>query len=69
MRLHSCDRLIAITLPEYERVRSDPRRFAVVGSDVVADMEDVVDETERFVVVMKREGVAADVAAEEGPRR
>jgi 5-bromo-4-chloroindolyl phosphate hydrolysis protein len=64
----SCDRVIAITIPEYQRVRSDPRRFAVMGSHLIADMEDVVDETDRFVVVRKREGVPADVASEEDPR-
>jgi hypothetical protein len=61
----SCDRVIAITLPEYERVRSDPRRFAVSGSHVIADVEDVVDGNDRFVVVMKREGTPADIATEE----
>ena len=63
----ACDGLIAITLPEYERIRSDPRRFAVVGNHVIADIEDVVEKTARFVVVEKREGTPADVAAEEDP--
>jgi hypothetical protein len=64
----SCERLIAITLPEYERVRRDGRQFAVVQGHVQADIEDVVDETERFVVVVKREGTPADVADREDPR-
>lgn len=64
----SCDRLIAITLPEYERVRSDASHFAVVVDHVIADVERVVDETDRFVVVAKREGTAAEVASEEDPR-
>jgi len=64
----SCDRLIAITTSEYERVRSDPQRFAVVRDHVIVDVERVVDETDRFVVVAKREGGPAEVAAEEDPR-
>jgi hypothetical protein len=64
----SCDRLIAITLPEYERVRSDARQFVVVHDHVIADVERVVEETDRFVLVAKREGVPATVAFEEDPR-
>ena len=64
----SCDRLIAITAPEYERVRSDARQFAVVRDHVMADMERPVYETDRFVVVTKREGMPASVASEEDPR-
>lgn len=64
----SCDRLIAISVAEYEGVRSDPRRFAVVRDHVLADLEDVVRETDRFVVVRKKEGIPAEVAEEENPR-
>ena len=62
-----CDRLIAITVPEYERVRANPRTFAVVRDHVMSDVERVVDETDRFVVVAKREGTPAEVAAAEDP--
>jgi hypothetical protein len=64
----SCDRLIAITLPEYERVRSDARHFAVVRDHVMEDVERVVEETDRFVVVAKLEGTPAKVASDEDPR-
>ena len=63
-----CDRLIAITIAEYERVRGDGRTFAVVREHVMADVERVVDETDRFVVVAKREGTPAVVASAEDPR-
>jgi hypothetical protein len=66
--LESCDRLIAITIPEYERVRSDARQFAVVRDHMVADVERLAYETDRFVVVTKREGVPAAVASEEDPK-
>lgn len=63
-----CDRVIAITIEEYESVRADPRQFAVVHDHVLRDVEQVVAETDRYTVVAKREGVAAAVAVEEDPR-
>jgi hypothetical protein len=63
-----CDRLLAMTLGEYEAVRADPRRFAVVSSHVMPDVEQVVDRTDRYVVVAKREGTPAAIAVEEDPR-
>jgi hypothetical protein len=63
-----CDRVIAITLDEYEQVRSDPRQFVVVREHVTEDVERVVQETDRFVLVAKREGTPAAVSKEEDPR-
>ncbi|HEY3211367.1 MAG TPA: hypothetical protein VGL18_16555 [Actinomycetota bacterium] len=64
----TCDRVIAITTDEYEQVRSDPRQFAVMRDHVMGNVERVVYETDRFVVVAKREGTPAEVATEEDPR-
>jgi hypothetical protein len=63
-----CDRLIAITIAEYESVRADPSQFAVVRAHVMPDLERVVAETDRYVVVAKRQGTPAAVAIEEDPR-
>jgi hypothetical protein len=63
-----CDRVIAITLAEYNSVRADPRQFVVVRAHVLADVEQVVSETDRYTVVAKREGTPAAVAVEEDPR-
>jgi len=63
-----CDRVIAITIADYESVRADPRQFAVVREHVMADVERVVAETDRYAVVAKREGTPAAVAVEEDPR-
>jgi hypothetical protein len=63
-----CDHLIAMTLAEYESLRADPRQFAVTHDHVMADMEQVVTETDRYAVVAKREGTPAAVAVEEDPR-
>jgi hypothetical protein len=57
-----------LTIPQYEEVRSGPRQFAVVRDHVLGDVEGVVRETDRFVVVRKKEGTPAEVAEEEDPR-
>jgi hypothetical protein len=63
-----CELLIAITVPEYEAVRGDPRTFAVAVEHVIADLELVVSETDRFSVVRRREGTPAQVAEATDPR-
>jgi hypothetical protein len=63
-----CDRTIAMTLAEYESARADPRQFAVAHDHVLADVEQVLAETDRYALVAKREGTAAAVAVEENPR-
>lgn len=63
-----CDRVLALTTEEYERVRDDPRQFAVAHDHVMPDVERVVTETDRYVVVAKREGTPAGIAREEAPR-
>lgn len=64
----TCDRVVAITLTEYERLRSDPRQFVVAHDHVIPDVERVVSETDRYVIVVKGEGTPAAVATEEDPR-
>jgi hypothetical protein len=64
----ACDRLIAVTIREYERVRTDSPTFAVVNLHVMPDVEEVVSENDRFTVVLKREGTPAAVAEQLDPR-
>ena len=63
-----CELLIAITVSEYEDVRQNARRFVVVKGHVIPDVELVVAEMERFIVVEKREGTSAEVAEASNPR-
>lgn len=63
-----CARVIAISIPEYEALRSDARLFAVLHDHVRPDVEDVVRTTDRFTVVRKHEGVPAEIAEQEDPR-
>jgi len=64
----ACDFVLALTGEEYEQVRTDPRRFVVRREHVMADVETIVSETERFVVVEKRKGTAAEIVEERDPR-
>jgi len=66
--LRSCDRLIEITMAEYQDVRSDPRQFAIVPEHFIGDIERIVFENDRFAVVAKRAGTPADVVTENEPR-
>ncbi|MGZ8565921.1 MAG: hypothetical protein ACXWXS_02595 [Actinomycetota bacterium] len=64
----ACERVIAISIPEYEAVRSDPLLFAVVAAHVMPGVEDVVRAMDRFSIVRKHEGVPAEIAEQEDPR-
>lgn len=66
--LAECDAFLRVTKSEYEDVRADPRRFLIERMHLIADVEDVVAETDRFIVVEKREGEPAEVAARTDPR-
>ena len=50
----ACTQLVELTLEEYERVRGDSRHFAVVPGHELAEVEDVLVSTDRYVVVRKR---------------
>ena len=63
-----CERLIAITVAEYEDVRRDPRLFVVANDHEIPDVERVISETERYTVVEKRAGTPAEVAERTDPR-
>jgi len=57
-----CDAFIEVTMDEYQRIRNDPRQFCVVKEHVIRDVEEAVLEADRFTIVAKREGTAAEVA-------
>jgi hypothetical protein len=63
-----CERMIALTLAEYEDARRDGRRFVIVKEHLIPDVEDIVEDKNRFVVVRKREGTPAAVAEATDPR-
>src|SRR2546423_12046466 len=55
-----CERLVSLTLGEYEEVRRDSRRFVVVPGHVFPDAERVVGGNERYEVIEKI-GRAVDI--------
>lgn len=46
--LDDCERLISISVEEYEEVRQDPRRFATFKEHVLPDVEYIVGEKDRM---------------------
>jgi hypothetical protein len=62
-----CFERVAMTLAEYERVRSSPVQFAVLPGHEAAAVERVVEETRRFAVIEKHAD-EQQVALETDPR-
>jgi hypothetical protein len=61
-----CIEQVEMSLDEYEAVRSDANQFVVRPGHVLADVENVVGESDRFVVVAKI-GKGAKIAAAADP--
>ena len=64
----ACEEPIEMTRREYEGIRADPRRFAVIADHVIGTTEDIVERHQRYVVVEKHEDVA-DLVERSDPRR
>jgi hypothetical protein len=58
-----CNRLIELTPREYERVRSDPRRFVVIAGHERPDFETILEATRDYLVVQKRGEAGAHAEA------
>ena len=67
--LEDCERVLPITRPVYERVRSDPRQFVIRPLHLMSEVEDVVVEGDGFLVVAKRGGTPEGEAVRKDPRR
>lgn len=52
-----CDARVLMTLEEYERVRGERDRFAVAPGHETPEIEQVVEQDERYVIVDKRDEV------------
>ena len=64
-----CNSLIELTRDEYEAVRARGRTFAVLDGHEIAEVEDVVERHERYIVVQKRGAPEEEVAENTDPRR
>jgi hypothetical protein len=63
-----CTQQIAMSLADYERLRSDSTTFAVVAGHGAPDVEEVVETKGSYLVVRKRSGEAAILAQVADPR-
>jgi hypothetical protein len=63
-----CDARVALTIEEYEAVRRTPTHFVIHRGHQFPEIESIVREAERYAVVQKREGEAAELATEHDPR-
>jgi len=64
----SCTEQITVTLPEYERIRSDSELFFVCSGHEQADVEEVREQHGDYDVARKKAGEAAELAHELDPR-
>ncbi len=62
-----CTERTELTLEEYEAIRADPARFAILPGHQISSVERVVEEHDRFWVVEKI-GSAGEVAEARDPR-
>jgi hypothetical protein len=62
-----CNRLVELTLPEYEAVRANPRRFFMLDGHEIPDVETVVERHERYLVAEK-DPETAHIAEQNDPR-
>jgi hypothetical protein len=62
-----CSRLIELTTPEYERVRSDSCQFVVIKGHEIPWVENIVDQNDRYAVIRKFDDVA-ELVLETDPR-
>jgi hypothetical protein len=63
-----CEETIELTRHEYERIRANSRRFAVIADHAIEATEDIVERHERYGVVEKHDDVA-HVVERSDPRR
>jgi hypothetical protein len=62
-----CNRLLELTVPEYEHVRAHPRRFVMVRGHELPTVETVVEQMPGYLIVEKRDETG-EHAEETDPR-
>jgi hypothetical protein len=63
-----CEETIELTRREYESIRENPRRFAVIADHAIPTTEDIVERHQRYDAVEKHDDVARLVERSD-PRR
>ena len=63
----SCDLRVAMTIAEYEHIRSEPNRFFLLPGHNSPGIDEVVEATDRYLIVRKI-GVGGAIAEDLDPR-
>jgi predicted ThiF/HesA family dinucleotide-utilizing enzyme len=64
-----CSKLIQLTRDEYETVRGNPRRFAILDGHEILEAEEIVERHDRYLVVEKAGDPEAEIVEHTDPRR
>jgi predicted ThiF/HesA family dinucleotide-utilizing enzyme len=64
-----CNQLVQLTRAEYESIRSNPRRFAIVDGHEILEAEQIVERHDRYLVVEKSGDPEAEIVEHTDPRR
>jgi predicted ThiF/HesA family dinucleotide-utilizing enzyme len=64
-----CTRLIQLTRKEYETIRANPRRFAILDGHEILEAEAIVERHDRYLVVEKAGDPVAEIVEHTDPRR
>jgi hypothetical protein len=59
----SCTKVVRLPSREYERIRNEPTHFLVLPGHEVADVEDVFERHDEYLVVEKHEETEQQVTA------
>jgi predicted NBD/HSP70 family sugar kinase len=63
-----CLERIAMTVAEYQAIRAEPTRFAVLPGHELPEIESVVERHPKYLVVEKRDPEAQEIVRESDPR-
>jgi predicted ThiF/HesA family dinucleotide-utilizing enzyme len=64
-----CNQLLQLTRSEYEAIRGHSRRFAIIDGHEIPEVEEVVERSERYIVVEKRGRPESEIVEHTDPRR
>jgi predicted ThiF/HesA family dinucleotide-utilizing enzyme len=64
-----CNQLIQLTNTEYEGIRRNPRRFAILDGHEILEAEEIVERHDRYLVVEKAGDPEAEIVEHTDPRR
>ena len=64
-----CTSLIGLERAEYEAIRQNPRRFAIVDGHEILEAEEIVERHDRYLVVEKKGDPVDEIVEHTDPRQ